>query len=177
MREPEAARVVVDPSSGSNTTDQISAVTVGQGVRSVLAPKPLTLGLAAGLAAAVAQAIPTAVIPNPFFVRMTPIRPQDFFFLAATSLLIGLIFSTFGLPRSAVSCQNRTLGGGVLSTLAIGCPICNHIVVALIGISGALAYWAPLQPFLGTAAVLILIWTLRRRLQSLGPSLRVASPG
>ena len=104
--------------------------------RSLLAPKPLGFGLAAALVSTALEAIPTAVIPNPFFVRMTPVRLQDYAFLGASSLLIGVIFSTFGLRTGTMSCQNRAFGGGLLSTLAIGCPICNHIVVALIGISG-----------------------------------------
>ena len=142
--------------------------------RSLLAPIPLGAGLAATIASAVVQAIPTAVIPNPFFARMTPVRPQDYVFLTASSVLIGLIFTTFGLRKGTVSCQNRAFGGGLLSTLAIGCPICNHVVVALIGISGALSYWAPLQPVVGVTAVVILLWTLHKRLQAIAPRLTAA---
>lgn len=137
----------------------------------LIAPKPLAFGLVATLISAVLQAIPTAVISNPVFVRMTPVRAQDYLFLAASSALIGLIFSTFGVRKAAVSCQSRAVGGGVLSTLAIGCPICNHVVVALIGISGALTYWAPLQPVVGATAIVILIWTLLKRMQAIGPNL------
>jgi hypothetical protein len=154
---------------------QISgANTWSQAARHLIAPKPIGFGLVAGLISLLSQAIPTAVLPNPFFSRMTPVRLQDYLFLITTSVLIGLIFSTFALPRSAASCQNRTFGGGLLSVLAIGCPICNHVVVALIGISGALLYWAPLQPVIGAAAVLILLWTLRKRFQEVAPKLAAA---
>lgn len=136
-----------------------------------MAPKPLFFGLLASIVSGVLQAIPTAIIPNQFFARMTPVRAQDYVFLVASSALIGLIFSTFGLPKTTVSCQNRVVGGGLLSTLAIGCPICNHVVVALIGISGALTYWAPLQPLVGVAAVVILLWTLRKRVEAMGLTL------
>ena len=138
---------------------------------SFLALKALALGLAAGLIAMAVQAIPTAVVPNPFFSRMTPVRPLDYLFLGATSILIGLIFASFAFPKGTVSCQNRAVGSGILSTLAIGCPICNHLVVALIGVSGALTYWAPLQPIVGLVAVLVLLWTLRRRWQGVALSL------
>lgn len=141
-----------------------------QAARSLLAPKPLAFGAAGTLVSAAAQAIPTSIIHNPFFVRMTAVRPEDYVFLGASSLLIGLIFSTFGL-RATASCQNRVIGGGLLSTLAIGCPICNHLVVALVGISGALTYWAPLQPVVGAIAIVVLLWTLNRRLQSVAPPL------
>ena len=135
--------------------------------RALLAPKPLGVGLLASIGSGVLQAIPTAIIPNPLFVRMTPVRGQDYVFLVVSSALIGLIFATFALPRTTASCQNRAVGGGLLSTLAIGCPICNHLVVALIGISGALTYWAPLQPLVGVTAIAILLWTLHRRMQGI----------
>jgi len=41
------------------------------------------------------------------------------------------------------------VGASVLATFAIGCPICNKLVVALLGVSGALTCWAPLQPLIG----------------------------
>ena len=138
---------------------------MGLAVKSLLRPRALRFGVLAASASVAVQAIPTAVIPNPLFARMTPVRPEDYVFVAATSILIGLIAATFGLPRATRSCTNRTVGSGVLSTLAVGCPICNHVVVALVGISGALTYWAPIQPLLGLAAVSILLWALRRRLQ------------
>ncbi len=34
-------------------------------------------------------------------------------------------------------------GGGLLSALAIGCPVCNKAVVLLLGSAGALTVWAP----------------------------------
>jgi len=153
-----------DPASGSW---RLSA-------RALLGPKPVAWGLLAAVVAAVAQGVPTAVIPNPWFTRMTPVRPQDFVFLVVSAALIGLIFSTFGLPGTGATCQNRTMGSGLLSALAIGCPICNHVVVALIGLSGALTIWAPIQPLLGATAIVVLLWTLHRRLSAIGPSLRRA---
>jgi hypothetical protein len=171
----------LDPTPDNSTVgrDQLVGRRTGPGpwqqaTRALLSPKPAGLGLLAALISAVVEAIPTAVIPNPFFVRMTPVRPLDYVFLVASSVLIGVVFSTFGLPKAPVSCQNRTVGSGLLSALAIGCPICNHVVVALIGISGALTIWAPLQPLLGAIAVLILLWTLRQRLAGIGPRLVAA---
>lgn len=147
---------------------------MGLEVKSLLRPRALRFGVLAASASVAVQAIPTAVIPNPLFTRMTTVRPEDYVFVAATSILIGLIAATFGLPRATLSCTNRTVGSGVLSALAVGCPICNHVVVALVGISGALTYWAPIQPLLGLAAVSVLLWTLRRRLQGVAGEARFA---
>ncbi|NIR41534.1 MAG: hypothetical protein GWN79_26675, partial [Actinobacteria bacterium] len=62
--------------------------------------------------------------------------------------------------------QNRTMWGGFVSFLAVGCPVCNQAVVALVGTSGALSWWAPVQPVVGLAAVALLVHTLRRRLDT-----------
>ena len=35
-------------------------------------------------------AIPTRLVPNGFFSRMTPTRPQDYVFLAISASLLGL---------------------------------------------------------------------------------------
>jgi hypothetical protein len=53
----------------------------------------------------------------------------------------------------------------VLSVFAVGCPVCDKLVVAVIGISGALNYWAPLQPVLGVASVAVLAAGLLIRLR------------
>jgi hypothetical protein len=114
-------------------------------------------------ASAVVIAVPTRLIPNGFFTRMTPTRPQDYAFLFVSSALVGLTFaarpSTGGAERSALT-------GGVGTYLAVGCPICNKVVVALLGASGAMSYFAPIQPILGVGAVALLFVALRRRLRA-----------
>jgi hypothetical protein len=46
----------------------------------------------------------------------------------------------------------------------VGCPACNKIAVLLLGVSGALNLWAPIQPLVGVASVGLLAWALQRRL-------------
>ncbi|MET9914143.1 hypothetical protein ABZZ74_46820 [Streptomyces sp. NPDC006476] len=64
-------------------------------------------------------------------------------------------------PRTA-----RAVIAGVASAFAVGCPICNKLVVLAIGVSGALSYWAPVQPVLGVATVALLGYALFRRLRT-----------
>jgi hypothetical protein len=48
----------------------------------------------------------------------------------------------------------------------VGCPICNKIVVALLGVSGALGVWAPVQPILAVLSLALLataVFVLWRR--------------
>jgi hypothetical protein len=139
-----------------------------------------TLGLAFGmftlkawiitaLAAAIGLVViglPTAIYENPFFVRMTPVRPQDYVIWVVSAVLIGLTVGSYFAGGSKAG-EEKILSGGVLSILAVGCPICNKPVVLLLGISGALTFFAPIQLYIGIASVLLLGWTLLLRARAL----------
>lgn len=109
--------------------------------------------------------IPTRVVPNGFFRRMTPTRPLDYAFLAVASGLVGLTLAL--RPRRPVEGSGKVFAGGLATVLAVGCPICNKVVVTLIGTAGALSVFAPIQPALGAAGIALLIVGLRRRLRDL----------
>ena len=113
---------------------------------------------------AVAAGAPTDVIANPWFSRMTPVQWWNYPILAATALLGGLVVATYVRSPAERAGLTTTAGGGLLSALAIGCPVCNKLVVLLLGFSGALTLWAPLQPILGLLSVALLGWALRARL-------------
>lgn len=134
-----------------------------------LSPRSVAAGLAATLLTILALGMPTAVVPNPFFGRMTPTRPQDYLFLALTALLTGLIVATYAAPGAALLAggEGRLTGGGLLSFLAIGCPICNKLVVLALGVSGALRWFEPMQPLLGVASIALLGVTAWARLRTL----------
>lgn len=128
------------------------------------------VALLAASVAALAIGIPTGVVPTPFYTRMTPVTWWDYPLWFASSALVGLIVGTYvraGQRPPEPSHGGRTLVGGVASAFAVGCPICNKLVVALIGVSGALELWAPLQPLLGSASVGLLVFTLGLRLRLL----------
>ncbi len=117
--------------------------------------------------AAVAIAIPSDLIENPIFGRPIDPTPIDAGILAATASLIGLILAIRPEPSEMTERQEtRTLFGGLVSFLAVGCPVCNQLVVALVGTSGALSWWAPVQPVVGLLAIGLLLWTLKLRLET-----------
>ena len=124
--------------------------------------------------AAVLIAVPSDLIDTPIFGRPVEVRWIDYVILAITSALIGLIFAirpetveSSELAAAAAERQGtRTIWGGFVSFLAVGCPVCNQAVVALVGVSGALSWWAPVQPFVGLLAVALLLYTLRKRLNT-----------
>ncbi|MBI2832681.1 MAG: hypothetical protein HYX79_10540 [Chloroflexi bacterium] len=113
--------------------------------------------------------IPTAIIDNPFFVRQTPVRTQDYVIWVATGLLAGLVAGTFTLSAKA-NASGRAASGGFLSFLAVGCPICNKLVLLLLGTSGALTYFAPAQLYIGIASLALLGWALHLRVQAINRS-------
>jgi hypothetical protein len=138
---------------------------------------------------ALAYGLVAAIIPNPVFGRAIP--PTDaavtLWLLAAP--LMGIIGATYSSPwapatspiillgsdgtpsaSSAPSLQDEraTWLGGVASFgtfLAIGCPVCNKIALLLLGTSGALSVWAPIQPILGAVSLVLLFGTVAWRLR------------
>lgn len=116
--------------------------------------------------------VPTAVIPNPFFIRMTSTETFNVVIWLASAPLIGLLVATYVRPSRHIGHRRDEPGagratlGGVAAYLAIGCPICNKVVVAALGVSGALSIFAPLQPLIGAASVAILGATLAWRLRT-----------
>jgi hypothetical protein len=108
-------------------------------------------------------ALPTRLVPNGFFRRMTPTRPLDYAFWIMASALLGLVLALRATDAGRQDVKALTAGFGTF--LAVGCPVCNKLVVALLGVGGALSIFAPLQPILGTASVVLLIVALRSRLR------------
>lgn len=129
------------------------------------------------MVSALAIGLPTDVIPNPVFGRQgTPVEPWAVPVLVVTAVLSGLLFATYfqaGDDRDAVEPDDERLDrpgrfggfGGLLAFFAVGCPICNKLVVVALGTSGALTWFAPVQPYLGLVALGLLAWALRVRLR------------
>ena len=126
--------------------------------------------------AAVALGIPTDIVPNPWFTRMTPPELSNYFFWVTTSLVTGALIGTYVVGRFDDSrASGAGVGGGLLGLLAVGCPICNKLVVALLGVSGALTYFAPIQPFLGGAGLLLATVALVVRVRGIQGACRLPS--
>jgi hypothetical protein len=110
--------------------------------------------------------LPTEMVANPWFHRMTPVRWWDRPVWLITAVLAGLLLATFVATSAADERSARRGGvGGVLAFFAVGCPVCNKLVVLALGTAGAHAWFEPVQPFLGVGSVALLAWALRARLQ------------
>jgi hypothetical protein len=134
-----------------------------------------TLLAAAGAAlSALALGIPTAIIPNPVFHRIIEAGPSNYFFWASTSVVTGALLATYLMPRVIKDrAAEAGLGGGFLAYLAVGCPLCNKAVVALLGASGAVTFFQPIQPLLGVLGLLLASLGLAVRLRSIRRGCRV----
>lgn len=127
--------------------------------------------------------IVSAIIPNPVFGRSVAPTTFAIWTWLLSAPLMGIVMATYTaraaapqspielVPLEAAAAERRTtaLGSiaGLGAFLAIGCPVCNKIALLLLGASGAMSVYAPIQPFIGLASLALLIvtaaWRLRLR--------------
>jgi hypothetical protein len=139
-------------------------------------PRRWLVAGAVAAAAGLVIGVPTGVVETSFYTRMTPVRWWDYPVWGISAVLVGLTAATYvraGAPSRARDTSARTVGATLLSTFAVGCPVCNKLVVGVLGVSGALTYWAPIQPLLGVLSVALLAAGLLLRL---GGAVSCAAP-
>lgn len=120
----------------------------------------------------------TAVIPNPVFGRSIPPTDWAAGVLLITSVLTGLLVATYVRndgpapvrpavvePMADGRQAKRGAIGAALAYFAIGCPVCNKLVLIALGSTGAVQFFAPVQPYLAVAGIVVLAWALITRLR------------
>lgn len=136
----------------------------------MLLARRILFGGVAAVITALAIGIPTGVIQTSWYHRMTPVLWWNYPVWAISAILTGALVATYvsDPALSAPATQGgKTLTGGMLSLFAVGCPICNKLVVMAIGVSGALNWFAPIQPVLAIGSLGLLtyaLWARRRTL-------------
>ena len=111
--------------------------------------------------------LPTAILKTPIFGREIPVTSWSIPVVIATSILSGMLFATYVSNDSSLKEERSFKIGGAgafFSFLAVGCPVCNKLVLIALGYSGAIQYFAPVQPYLAGAGILLLAYALQRRL-------------
>lgn len=157
----------------SSTVPQIKPPRIGSGMRSWPARRWL---VAAGstVAYALLIAIPTDLVDTPVFGREIPPTWWSWPALVVSSVLAGLLTATYvrdpgtPVPDEVEPTDRSAKGGyvgGFLTFFAVGCPVCNKLVLLALGTSGALTWFEPVQPVLSLAAIGVLAWALRARLR------------
>ncbi|RJN32368.1 hypothetical protein [Nesterenkonia natronophila] len=158
----------------------------------VAAVAAIIVGLLIGVA--------TVLIPNPVFARDIAPVWWNYPVWILTSVLSGMLLATYvRAPASDLAAAAPTgdqgpndsasedrrgsrLGiiGGVMAWFAVGCPVCNKIALLALGYSGAITYFAPIQPFLALGAMLLtgvaLIWRLKGQVACALPVRKAAVP-
>jgi len=146
--------------------------------------------IAWALVSLLAFGLVAAIIPNPVFGRQIPPEPFAMAVWLVSAPLMGLLGATYSAPAipaatatrlmpliidlagDASHRQGTTLGtvAGLGAFLAIGCPVCNKVALVLLGAGGAMTVFAPLQPLIGAASLVLLAGTLawRFRLRARG---------
>lgn len=110
--------------------------------------------------------VSTAMIPTALFGRAVPTTWWAWPALAVTAVLSGLLTATYVRGATTPHVTSRSgLVGGLLSYLAVGCPVCNKLALLALGYTGALTWFAPVQPLLAVAGVALLFLALQRRLR------------
>ncbi len=114
--------------------------------------------------------LPTDVVPNPVFGRSIGVTWWSYPVLAVTAVLSGLLLATYvrseGLVVDDHDREVRTGGlGGLLSFFAVGCPVCNKVVLLALGATGARRWFEPVQPYLAALSIILLAVALRTRLR------------
>src|SRR5215472_8314492 len=119
--------------------------------------------------------IPTRLVPTPLFSRIVPISPQDYVIWIISALLLGpllALMTLYPMPsqtaapgKRSLAGSGRAFGGALLSFFSVGCPVCNKVVVLLLGLGGAMTIFNPLRPFLGLASIALLGVTLFLRVR------------
>ena len=128
----------------------------------------------AAIAYTLLVAVPTDLVDTPVFGREVPPTWWSWPALVVSSVLAALLTASYvspppgHLPASSAS-TDRTAGsgwaGGVLTFFAVGCPVCNKLVLLALGSAGAMAWFEPVQPLLQLVALGLLVWALRVRLR------------
>ncbi|WP_116113569.1 hypothetical protein [Austwickia chelonae] len=123
----------------------------------------------AALATVLVVGIPSVMIPTPFFSRSVPVTSWSWPVLAVTSVLSGLLTATYvrdpSAPKEPDPMSRRGAVGGLLAFFAVGCPVCNKVVLLALGSAGAMQWFAPVQPFMAVLGVVLLSWALVIRLR------------
>lgn len=129
-------------------------------------PRRWATAFAAAAGTYLLVAIPTDLIDTPLFSREVPPTAWAQPVLIVTAVLAGLLIATYVADDSQRDGPGGKSGlaGGIVSFFAVGCPVCNKLVLITLGTSGAMQYFEPVQPLLAGASIALVAWALWIRL-------------
>ncbi len=109
-------------------------------------------------------------LPGASIGRVVPLSWWNWVTLALSPPLIALIVATFVPGGQARRARRRakvqTGVGGFASGVAMACPVCNPIAIAIFGAGGVLSFLAPYRGAIAGASIVFLAFTLVLRLRT-----------
>ena len=133
-------------------------------------PRNWAAAVAVAVTTVVVVGVPTDLIDTPLFSREVPPTWWSWPVLVLTAVLTGLLVGTYvANPTITKNSSASSLAGGLgglLSFFAVGCPVCNKLVLLAVGSNGAFRWFQPVQPVLSVAGLLLLGWAVVTRLRS-----------
>ena len=132
-------------------------------------PRRWLVAAGSAIAFALVVAIPTDLIDTPVFGREIPPTWWAWPSLVVSSVLGGLLVASYiaapnEVDDNAPASRRGGWIGGALTYFAVGCPVCNKLVLVALGSAGAITWFEPVQPVLQILAIALLAWALRSRL-------------
>lgn len=130
-------------------------------------PRHVAVAVAASLAVAALIGVTSVLIPNPVFAREIPPVWWNYPVWLLTSAFSGMLVATYVRPAAPTRgdgpeedpegrrSSRLGLAGGMLAWFAVGCPVCNKLALLALGYSGAITWFAPVQPYLALGALLL----------------------
>lgn len=163
------------------TTDQIPAKAARLSLAAALRLWPARRWLAAAGTAVLTYlviAVPTDLIDTPLFMREIPPTWWSMPALVVTAVLSGLLVATYvAVPapgpdggenpgRGEKDKGRFGAAGTIIAFFAVGCPVCNKLVLLALGTTGAVQYFEPVQPLLAVLSIGLLAWAFIKRATS-----------
>ncbi|MFK4760132.1 hypothetical protein ACI3KS_04275 [Microbacterium sp. ZW T5_45] len=182
---------------------QMSSVVIAARALRSWGPRQIITAVVAALATALVIGVATVLIPNSFFARDIPPVWWNYPVWILTSAMTGILTATYIRPRdadgsvadeptdgSAILANGEgasdrrggrfAVAGGLLAWFAVGCPVCNKIALLALGYTGALTWFAPLQPVLAITAMVFstvaVVWRLKGQVACPLPAARETVP-
>lgn len=157
-----------------------------QGLR-LWGPRQYLVATMATIVTGLVIGIATVIIPNPWFMRDIPTVWWNYPVWILTSIGAGMLAATYARAPGASASDPEPVAsptdgrsarfgmtGTVLAWFAVGCPVCNKIALLALGYTGALTWFAPVQPVLAIASLVFilvaLVWRLRGQVSCVLPA-------
>lgn len=112
----------------------------------------------------------TALIPTGFFTRMFPAAMIDYLLLILTSVLVSAFIGLHVYEKSYRTSKESYVaaGGSAAGFFAVSCPLCNMLLVFLLGTGTVFAYVEPARPAIGAIGIVILALLLFIKTRRIG---------